>query len=69
MPSQRVMYRFSDGGRELRQPATVPELGERLKRRGKEWAVIGVHERGDITIVTLQRTSTDGNRADGHRPR
>ena len=62
MPSKRLMYRFPDGNREMRQPADVPEIGDRLTRRGREWVVIAVREEGDITIVTLHRTSVDGNR-------
>ena len=62
MPSKRLMYRFPDGNREMRQPASVPEVGDRLTRRGREWVVIALHEQGDITIVSLHRTSTDGNR-------
>lgn len=61
MPSERLMYLFPDGNREHRHPVEMPKVGDRMTRRGRHWVVISIHDRGDVTIVTLHRASKDGN--------
>ena len=64
MSSRRLIYRFPDGKREMRERNAAPEIGDRVTRHGKEWVVIALREHGDIIIVALHRAP-----ADGHRPR
>ena len=64
MPSKRVIYRFANGDREMREPPSIPEIGDRFKRLGKEWVVTALREQGDITVVTLHRTSPERGQAE-----
>ena len=55
MPSERLSFEFPDGDRERRQPGAVPRLEDKVIRRARVWTVGEVHDRGDVSIVTVQR--------------
>ena len=65
MPSERLLYEFPSGNREPRKPTpSLPKIGDRMTRFGREFEVIEVYDRGDVVVVTLLHTTHDGNRAD-----
>jgi hypothetical protein len=56
MPPTRLLFRYSDGIKEWRDPPTVPDLGETLVRRDQEWIVSWIErDSDDTTIVALKR--------------